>query len=129
MVVLPPFATRFENTAHGDRARYVVEELKKLLAAGGPVLCPILASLDLELRDLAIELLHENDDGDGGTIYEPRIWAVRLVKGAKPPTIDPQGRPIPEDKKGKVLVVKTGNLGGNAKRSRFEDNRGARRAR
>jgi hypothetical protein len=41
------------------------------------------------------------------------MWFLRLVDGAEPPALDPQGRPLPAELRGKVLRAKVGNIGGN----------------
>lgn len=120
MIVIPPFARQWSNTPASERVALVARELKTLLDRGGPVLCPVLAVADDELRDLALELLTKNDDGAGKPLYEERLWRLRLVEGARPPVLDPQGRALPKEKAGKVLVVKVGNLGGDPKATRHE---------
>lgn len=115
VTILPAFATEWGMTPATSRAAYVGAEIKRLLQNGTAVLCPVLAVLDDELRTIALELLHANSDGTDaqGQLYDPaRPWRVRLVKDAKPPPVDPQGRPIHGEKAGKVLLVKTSNLGG-----------------
>ncbi len=116
-VVLPEFCAEWHLYAHGvhlQKRAYVASELRRLDRAGAALLCPVLALLDGEVQQIAVEMLDNNSDGDGRAICDPpRPWVLRLVEGGKPPKKDPQGRMVPEAKRGKVLVAKTGNLGGN----------------
>ena len=115
---LPEFADEwplYQGRDAASRRAYLVSEIRRLAAEGAPILSIVLAQLDDLLRESALELVRQNDDGAGNLIFEHRTWAVRLIEGEAPPDVDPQGRPIPPGERGKVLVVKVGNLGGDVK--------------
>lgn len=80
---------------------YVEAELERLRDAGAPLLYAALSTGLADQRDVAVRVLGEMH-------YRP---ALRLVEGARPPTLDPQGRPLPAEKAGRVLVAKTGVRG------------------
>jgi hypothetical protein len=91
---------------------YVARELARIAEAGAAVLTQVL-TLPLEMQQhLALSVLHE--EGLGG--HRP-AWRVKLVAGARPPARDPQGRPLPEEDVGKVLVAKLGTRGGGLRQT------------
>lgn len=114
-VEISSFCEDFFAVEKSERLTYVVNELQRIDRAGLPVLRTVLSCSIDEAQTLATELLHENADKDGQEILEGRAWRLRLVEGAVPPSTDPQGRPLPVEKRGKVLSVKVGNKGGNLK--------------
>jgi hypothetical protein len=94
---------RVEPMAQRD---YVRAELARVAAAGGRVLTQVL-TLPLEIQQIvAMKVLHEDDPLPG------HRWYVRLMAGAAPHERDPQGRPLPREKRGHVEVVKVGTKGG-----------------
>lgn len=104
----------YESTPKERRNAYVVSELRKILAAGQPLLTTILRCPDDDARSHALHLLKENADEEGNPVLDDQVTAVRLRlhPDAKPPERDPQNRGLPEAKRGKVLVAKIGNKGG-----------------
>ncbi len=79
---------------------YIKEELERLAASGSALLYTCLtAPLEVQ-RDLAVSALRE---------IQPNIW-LRLKPGAVPPSLDPQGRDLPDADRGK-LVAKVGQVG------------------
>ena len=110
-IVLAPFCEDFQQIARPLRTAYVVRELKRIDREGLPILRTVLACPDDDAQSLATLLLHSNVGDDGDEIIAPRAWRLRLVADAAPPKTDPQGRLLSADKRGKVLVVKTGNKG------------------
>lgn len=115
MIVLPSaFAdwARYEGRPDAERRAYVSEELRRLDKMGAPVLTVVAACLDDRNQQIALERLKSNDDGEGNPILENRAgWLLRLVPDAEPPRSDPQGRQLPPELAGKVLVAKVGTLG------------------
>lgn len=111
-IELPAFCEDFQTTLKAERTAYVASELRRIDAEGLPVLRTVLSCPDDDAQALATMLLHDNADDAGEEILSPRAWRLRLVKDAVPPPTDPQGRRLPEGRRGKVLVVKVGNKGG-----------------
>lgn len=112
-----PFCPDWSEYASKDsdaRYGYVAAELRRLAKEGKPLLRPVLATLDDNLTQHALDLLHgQVDPPDRQPLFPegPRLTAtLRVVKGAVLPTVDPQGRPVERGK----LVAKVGNLGGKA---------------
>jgi hypothetical protein len=113
-----PFCTDWSDVVAKPRDvknAYVARELRRLDAEGAPILRAALATLDDELLQVVLDLLHGTaDTSDDEPLFPdgPRAaWRLRLRKGAVPPPLDPQGRPVPPADRGK-LIVKVGNLGG-----------------
>lgn len=104
----------YETTPKDKRNAYVTAEIRKIIAAGLPLLTTILRCPDDDARSHALHLLKENTDEEGNVVLEDQVTAVRLRlhPDAKPPERDPQNRGLPEAKRGKVLVAKLGNKGG-----------------
>lgn len=95
-----------------ERIRYAADELRRLDAAGAPVLTAALASLEGAVQQLALELLEGKVmHPAGGLVVQPRLWRLRLRRDAEPPHTDPQGRLVDDERRGKVLVAKVGNHG------------------
>lgn len=115
MIVLPEFCadwSRYEGQPDAVRRAYVSEELRRLDADGAPLLTVVLAHvLDDRVQQVAFERLRRNDDGEGGQVYAPREWRLRLVEGGVPPSVDGQSRPLPPELRGKALKAKVGVLG------------------
>ncbi len=120
-VEVPPFCSdwdRYERREVREQKEYVASELRRLEAADAPVLPAVLGQLDKWCQFLAVTLLHDNTDP---IRYEPilnpgRVWALRISADVRPdqlPRTDAQGRFLPKEKVGKVVVVKVGNIGGN----------------
>ncbi len=57
---------------------------------------------------MAVAAVRNAMQPSGGFVY------LRLVRGASPPKLDPQGRELPEGKAGSVLVAKVGQQGHKA---------------
>jgi hypothetical protein len=116
MIVVPVFAPDTERHAKDLDAleQYVTNELRRLVKEGGPVLLPILQlHVDESAQMIALRQLGENVGADGDSIYDPsHTWKLRLKEGAQPPVVDAQGRKLPKEEQGKVLMARVGNLGG-----------------
>jgi hypothetical protein len=80
---------------------YVRDEVLRLKAEGQPVLYAALTTPLIEQRNLAFSVLRE---------VHP-IVSVRLHAEASPPTYDPNGKPLPKQDAGRVLVAKVGVVG------------------
>lgn len=122
--VIPTFASdwsRYHCASEKEKRAYVRDELRRLFDAGGAVLLPILQpGVDDSPRMIALDLLLQNPSEGGKRLFDPgRVWRLKLKDGAEPPKRDAQGRTLSPEKAGKVLVCKTGNLGGE--RGRDED--------
>ncbi len=122
MVVLPQFDVQwhqYEGQPDAVMRMRVAEELRRLDAAGAPLITCVLTIPDDRIQQVALERLRENDDGEGAPVYEPREWRLRIVKdGVAPPTdaqgrpvTDAKGRPLGPDMVGKVLMAKVATLG------------------
>lgn len=115
MYEFPTFAPDWLLYEHRDlpeQRAYLASELRRLDREGQPIIPTILALLDDWAQQLALGLVTSNADQEGVPILRPRVWMLRLVKGAKPPDRDPQGRLVSEKDRGEVLLAKVGNLGG-----------------
>lgn len=116
MIVLPEFCPdwyRVDGRAAAEQRAYIASELRRIDGEGAPLLTVCVAYLeDDRVRQIAHELLVRNHDAEGEAIYTPRAWRLKLVEGGKPPLVDPQGRQLPANEAGKVLVAKVGVLGG-----------------
>lgn len=83
------------------RREHIRRELARVETEG---VCPLFAALTVPLGtqvDACVEALEQS----AGTVW------LRLVEGAQPPDRDPQGRPLPEALRGKILRAKLGNIG------------------
>ena len=109
---IPSFCERYHTLARNERPAYVAQELRRVDGAGLPVLRTVLSCADDDAQAHAVQLLHAGVDADGAEILPARLWRLRLAEGAVPPSTDPQGRLLPADRRGKVLVCKIGNKGG-----------------
>lgn len=132
LIEIPFFCEDFQAIkGRRERREYVVSELRRIDRAGHPILRTILSCQDDEAQAAATELLASNVDAEGGEIIPARLWRLRLVDDATPPATDPQGRRLPKDKVGKVLVAKVGNRGGrlgeNAEPAEVDAHSGPRR--
>jgi hypothetical protein len=85
---------------------YVKGELLRVASLGAPVLTLALTAALPVQTSLALSILHEEP-------LPGHRWMLRLLDGAVPPVRDPQGRMLPPDKAGRVLVAKVGTLGGH----------------
>lgn len=115
MIPIEPFCTdwhRYRNRPETEARLYVADEIRRLDGEGKPLLTVLLQCTEDVCQQIALEILHTNNDGKGKRVFKQRLWTLRLVKDAVPPHSDPQGRLLPDEKRGKVLVAKTGNLGG-----------------
>lgn len=123
-------AQQYGNRPESDQEAYVASELQRLTDEEKPVLRAVLNCPDDWCKFIAMNLLTVGATADGTPVPSLPMVYLRLVdpsvldyehpgtgeveKGAAvPPSRDPQGRPLPKDKVGKVLVAKVGNLGGN----------------
>lgn len=125
--VIPVFAPRYEATPPDERVAYVRDEIRRLVREGGAVLLAILSPrTSTEAQVIALEMLRANRDnfrfaGAGSNpgpfgaklIDSGHRWVLRLKAGATPPPLDPQGRRLPPEKAGKVLVAKVGMVEGD----------------
>lgn len=99
-----------------ERLRYVAQELRRLQKDRGFLkLSDVLIGGVPGASTFALELITNGRDPDGNEVvpagYSPKL---KIVSGRTPLDRDPQGRKLPPEKAGKVLVVKTGLV-------RFED--------
>lgn len=83
---------------HARRVQYVRDELARLEAQG---ISPLYVAVTLPLSD-------QQTDAFQALAEDGRLFALRLVEGAQPPTCDSQGRMLPEAERGKVLAAKVG---------------------
>lgn len=83
---------------------YVEQELRRLHAAGEPLLYACLTTPLADQRDVAVSVLRTVLGPFGGRVF------LRLRPGAAPPPLDPQGRPVPTQHAGK-LVAYLGEIG------------------
>lgn len=132
LIEIPNFCDEFQSKRDRKARRdYVVSELRRIAAEGLPILRTILSCQDDDAQSAATALLAANVDDDGMEIIEDPRWRLRLAEGAVPPATDPQGRKLPKDKAGKVLVCKVGNKGGrlgeDATKEQVEAHSGPRR--
>ena len=112
MIEVPPFSLdlRAHRTKEKRRA-YVVAELARLRDEGQLSLLAILGCGVDGADSLALEILADGDsDAEGQSLVDGGVYApvLKLVDKARPPESDPQGRRLPDAKRGKVLVVKVG---------------------
>lgn len=116
-VDIPAFCpdwVKYERGTQAALANYIVQELRRLDSSGGPVLRAVLTHPDDRVQTMALAALDPAFLAeDGAPAVQPRMWFLRLVDGAEPPALDPQGRPLPAELRGKVLRAKVGNIGGN----------------
>lgn len=91
---------------HAQR-EYVRKELQRIAGEGRRVLTEILTAPFEGQSEIALSLIAEGALGEYGQGVR-----LRLVEGAVPPPLDPQGRELPEADRGKVLVAKVGTAGG-----------------
>jgi hypothetical protein len=92
-----------------SQRNYVKAELERIIAAGAPVMSMVLTAPLSEQTQLALSILSNGE-------VPCRFW-FRLVPKASPPIQDPQGRVLPEEKQGRVLVAKVGTKGGQIQQS------------
>lgn len=116
-VDIPSFCPEWPSRAREAGAAlrdYVVQELRRLDEEGAPILRAVLTHPDDRTQALALQALDPAFIApDGSPAIQPRMWFLRLVDGAEPPHLDPQGRPLDAKDRGKVLRAKVGNIGGN----------------
>lgn len=112
MIEIPSFC--LDLRAQGTRAKrvaYVTSELARLRDEGQLSLLAILGCGVDGADSIALEILSQGGTDETGValvdggVYTP---VLRLVDKARAPESDPQGRRLPEGKRGKVLVVKVG---------------------
>jgi hypothetical protein len=114
MISFPVFAPDFRrhSTATARRA-YVADELRRVQQDGPLSLASLLFGGEDGAASIALDLLADGYD-DGGQEVAPAGYAasikLRLREGVSPPDRDPQGRRLPPEKVGKVLVAKVGNV-------------------
>lgn len=128
VAVFAPDFTRQPNAP--ARRAYVAEELRRVQASGPLSLCAILAGAVDGAASVALDLIDKGRGPDGADVVPPGFAVqLKLREGAVPPQRDPQGRPLPADKAGKVLVVKIGqrsigaearSIDANARRDIYE---------
>lgn len=107
-----PFADLYPTLRREQRAPYLAAEIRRIEAAGLPLLRAILACPDVDAQSAAMLMLHATTDHEGEDLFAPgRTWRLRLADGVTPPSRDPQGRPIAPEKRGKMLAAKVGTRG------------------
>jgi hypothetical protein len=94
---LPYWDRRGDKTS---KANYIADELQRIIAEGEPPLSAILTRPLPDQQDMALAVLRSR---------QPVVY-LRLHSDAKPPTVDPYGRPLPDTKRG-VFVTKVGTRG------------------
>jgi len=132
LIEIPSFCEDFQAIKNRvERRAYVVNELRRIDRAGLPILRTILSCQDDDAQGAATALLAANVHDEGGEIISDPRWRLRLAEGAVPPPTDPQGRKLPKDRVGKVLIAKVGNKGGrlgeDATAAQLEAHSGPRR--
>lgn len=93
--------SRFSSLNEGEnraRVAYVRAELERAVAAG---ISPLYAAITLPLEA-------QQTDAFAALADMESAFYLRLVEGCSPPHCDPQGRELPEEQRGKVLVAKVG---------------------
>ena len=119
-VFAPDFARQLNATA---RRAYVAEELRRAQVSGPLYLCALLAGAVDGAASVALDLIDKGRGPDGADVVPPGFAVqLRLREGAVPPARDPQGRPLPTDKAGKVLVVKIGQRNSGAEARSIDAN-------
>lgn len=114
MQQIPPLCPEWHRRplSEDEQLRYVGDELRRLDAAGAPVLTAALTSLEGAVQQIALSMLAgDMPHPNGGLVVQPRLWRLRLRRDAEPPHTDPQGRLVDDERRGKVLVAKVGNHG------------------
>ena len=114
MIEIPAFCDewyRYERLGADEQERYVASEIRRLDREGLPILTTVLAALDGMVQQIALDLVMKGHDANGEQLFEPRQWMLRLRQGAQPPVLDPHGRELPLEERGKVLAAKVGNIG------------------
>lgn len=123
-------AQQYGVRSESEQEAYVASELRRLVDEEQPTLRAVLNCPDEWAKFLALNLLKVGATAAGEETPTLPVVYLRLVspdalsyedpvtgevdrEAAIPPPRDPQGRPLPKDKVGKVLVAKVGNLGGN----------------
>lgn len=92
---------RFSSVNSGERdarVSYVRSELERAAAAG---ISPLYAAITLPIESQQTDAFHALADMESS-------YYLRLVEGCSPPHCDPQGRELPEEQRGKVLLAKVG---------------------
>jgi hypothetical protein len=119
-VFAPDFARQPNAPA---RRAYVAEELRRVQASGPLSLCALLAGAVDGAASVALDLMDKGRGPDGADVVPPGFAVhLRLREGAVPPQRDPQGRALPTDKAGKVLVVKIGQRSAGAEARSIDAN-------
>jgi hypothetical protein len=110
MLAVAVFAPDFNRKPNAAMRRaYVADELRRLQASGPLSLAALLAGAVDGAASVALDLIDKGRGPDGADVVPPGFAvSLRLREGAVPPVRDPQGRQLPADKQGKVLVVKVG---------------------
>lgn len=104
--IQPPLLVEWSKfPAYGDRQReerihYVQRELERAQANG---ISPLFAAITLPLASQQDDAFAALQNMGLSTV------TLRLVQGCTVPHTDPQGRQVPESKRGKVLFAKVGN--------------------
>jgi hypothetical protein len=123
-------AENYDAKDAATQETYIADELRRLQAEGAPILRAVLACGEEWVIFVALKLIYAGVDSQGVPVVDLPMVYLRLVAPdalvyehpetrevqtgvATPPSRDPQGRLLPRDKIGKVLVAKLGNLGGN----------------
>lgn len=105
----------FDETPKEKRPAYVASELRRIVRERKPLVSTVLRHPDDDVKLVALTLIRDGVTEAGDSVFEAGQVAnlrLRLVEGAEPPPKDPQGRAIPPERRGNVLVCKVGNKGG-----------------
>ncbi len=95
------FLSRWGTTARESRPDYVESEVQRVIDSGGRVLTEAITAPIADQQDAALRAMRAL------SVTSVRL---RLVDKATPPHCDPNGRELPEDKRGKVLAAKVGTV-------------------
>lgn len=95
------FLSRWGTTARESRSDYVEAEVQRVIESGGRVLTEAITAPIAEQQDAALRAMRA---------MSVSTIRLRLVERATPPHCDPNGRELPEEKRGKVLAAKVGTI-------------------
>jgi hypothetical protein len=95
------FLSRWGTTAREARPDYVEAEVQRVIDSGGRVLTESITAPLADQQDAALRAMRA---------LSVTTVRLRLVPNASPPHCDPNGRELPEEKRGKVLAAKVGTI-------------------
>lgn len=88
-----------------QKREFAIQEISRLIDEKRPVLTSVLSSGLEDQVDICLTILNQNEVPH---VFE---WKVKLVDGCTPLEYDPDGKPLPQEKRGKVMIVKVGTVG------------------